>query len=101
QLFDKNREPGLGGQLADLSLLFTDIEGFTSLAERLSPDELSKRLGDYLEVMTNAVASTSGTIDKYIGDAVMAFWNAPAKVDRHAERACEAVLACKEATRAL
>jgi adenylate cyclase len=100
-LYEKNQEPELGGELREVSLMFTDIEGFTTLSERLPPDELSRRLGDYLEAMTTAVAGTSGTIDKYIGDAVMAFWNAPAKVERHAERACEAVLACKDAARAL
>jgi adenylate cyclase len=82
-------------------LMFTDIEGFTTLAEHLPPDALARHLGDYLEAMTSSVEATSGTIDKYIGDAVMAFWNAPTAVARHAERACEAVLACQAATRAL
>jgi adenylate cyclase len=97
RLYESNEEPALGGELCVVSLLFTDMEGFTSLSERLTPDELARRLGAYLEVMTEAIERTSGTIDKYIGDAVMAFWNAPAKVERDAEKACEAVLACQRA----
>lgn len=97
RLYERDEEPALGGDLCEVSLLFTDMEGFTSLSERLSPDELARRLGAYLEVMTEAIERTSGTIDKYIGDAVMAFWNAPTKVQRDAERACEAVLACQRA----
>lgn len=98
RLYESNEEPVLGGELCEVSLLFTDMEGFTSLSERLSPDELARRLGAYLQAMTEAIERASGTIDKYVGDAIMAFWNAPAKVDRHAERACEAVLACRRAT---
>jgi adenylate cyclase len=101
RLYERNEEPQLGGELRTVSLMFTDIEGFTTLSERLPPDQLARHLGDYLEAMTSAVEATSGTIDKYIGDAVMAFWNAPLAVEAHAERACEAVLACKEATAAL
>ena len=101
RLYERNEEPRLGGELRTVSLMFTDIEGFTTLAEQLPPDELARRLGDYLEAMTSSVEAADGTIDKYIGDAVMAFWNAPLAVAQHAERACEAVLACKEATSAL
>jgi adenylate cyclase len=101
RLYDANEEPLLGGELADIALLFTDIEGFTTLSEKLAPDQLAGRLGDYLEAMTTAIARTSGTIDKYIGDAVMAFWNAPTPVPGFAARACEAVLECKRATAAL
>jgi adenylate cyclase len=101
QLYATNREPELGGELVELSILFTDIEGFTTLAERLAPDELARALGRYLETMTRAVHSTGGTIDKFIGDAVMAFWNAPVAQADHARRACGAVLACRKATAAL
>jgi adenylate cyclase len=101
RLYEANEEPMLGGELADVALLFTDIEGFTTLSEKLPPDELARRLGDYLEAMTTAIARTSGTIDKYIGDAVMAFWNAPTPVPAFATRACEAVLECKQATATL
>ncbi len=98
RLYERNEEPQLGGELRSLSLMFTDIEGFTSLAEHLPPDQLASHLGDYLEAVTSAVEAASGTIDKYIGDAVMAFWNAPTDLADHAKHACAAVLACKEST---
>jgi adenylate cyclase len=101
QLYESNREPELGGDLVEISMMFTDIEGFTTLAERLAPDALAKALGAYLEAMTRAVTSTGGTVDKFIGDAVMAFWNAPTPRPDHARRACRAVLACMGATREL
>jgi adenylate cyclase len=101
ELYAANREPELGGELVDLSLMFTDIEGFTSLSERLAPDALAVALGAYLEAMTSGVRSVDGTVDKFIGDAVIAFWNAPRRLPDHALRACRAVLACMKATRAL
>jgi adenylate cyclase len=101
RLFDENREPTLGGEPVELSLLFTDIEGFTTLAEKLPPDRLAERLGDYLDAMTVAVQATGGTIDKFIGDAVMAFWNAPVPVADHAKQLCRATLDAMEATRKL
>jgi adenylate cyclase len=101
QLYAENTEPALGGELLDVSILFTDIEGFTTLAETLPVDDLARHLGRYLEVMTEAIEATRGTIDKYIGDAVMAIWNAPGRVPNHASAACAAALACAEATEAL
>ncbi|HEX3594215.1 MAG TPA: adenylate/guanylate cyclase domain-containing protein [Polyangiaceae bacterium] len=97
RLYESNEEPALGGELSELSLLFSDIEGFTSLSEKLTPDALAAKLGLYLEAMTTAIEATGGTIDKYIGDAVMAFWNAPQPTPAHAKRACEAVVSCKAA----
>lgn len=101
RLYERNEEPTLGGEPVELSLLFTDIEGFTTLSEKLAPDALAARLGDYLDAMTVAIQSTDGTIDKFIGDAVMAFWNAPAPVPDHARRMCRAVLDAMSATRQL
>jgi adenylate cyclase len=96
-LYEKNRDPELGGEPRELTLLFSDIQGFTSLAERLEPGELAQRLGQYLEVMTRTLERHGATIDKYIGDAVMAFWNAPDPMQDHAARACRAVLDCRRA----
>jgi adenylate cyclase len=101
RLYESNEEPELGGEMLDVALMFTDIEGFTTLAEKLPPDELAKRLGDYLSAMTTAIEATGGTIDKYIGDAVMAIWNAPTRVPDYGAHACRAVLACMKATDAL
>jgi adenylate cyclase len=101
RLYADNAEPALGGEPCDVSILFTDIEGFTTLAERLPVDELALHLGAYLEAMTRAIEATGGTTDKYIGDAVMAVWNAPSPVADHPAAACAAALACEEATTAL
>jgi adenylate cyclase len=100
-LYESNREPELGGELSEITLMFSDIEGFTSLSERMAPDALAKALGRYLEAMTAGVRSTDGTVDKFIGDSVMAFWNAPTHCADHARRACRAVLACMRRTRDL
>jgi adenylate cyclase len=98
ELYKANREPALGGELRELSILFTDLEGFTSLAEHLPPDKLARALGLYFEAMTEAVRGCGGTIDKFIGDSVMALWNAPTRHADHAQRACDAIRACREAT---
>jgi adenylate cyclase len=95
-LYRTGREPVLGGEIADVTLLFTDIKDFTALSERLSPNELARVLGQYLEVMTAAIHSAQGTIDKYIGDAIMAVWNTPTPCADHAQHACAAALACRE-----
>ncbi len=97
-LYASGREPAPGGELRDLTMMFTDIKDFTGLAEGLSPDELARRLGLYLAAMTGAVHEARGTVDKYIGDAVMALWNAPTPVPDHAAWACRAALACRRAT---
>jgi adenylate cyclase len=98
QLYRARREPTLGGELRDVSLMFTDIQDFTALSERLSPDALAAALGRYFAVMTAAIHAAGGTVDKYIGDAVMALWNAPEVQRDHAILACSAALACLEAT---
>jgi adenylate cyclase len=100
-LYSSNREPTLGAELREMSILFTDIRGFTTIAEALGADVLAPALGRYLEVMIAGVHGTGGTIDKLIGDGIMAFWNAPARHPDHARRACAAILACLEATEAL
>jgi adenylate cyclase len=100
-LYRTGREPVLGGEMLDVTLMFTDIKDFTTLSEQLSPNELARVLGQYLDVMTAAIHSTHGTIDKYIGDAIMAVWNTPTPCPEHPRRACEAALACQEAERRL
>jgi adenylate cyclase len=100
-LYQTGREPMLGGELATITMMFTDIEGFTTLSERLSANELARVLGRYLDVMTRTIHGRSGTIDKYIGDAVMAVWNTPSPCADHARKACEAALDCVAATEAL
>ncbi|GMV80325.1 MAG: hypothetical protein AMXMBFR7_15090 [Planctomycetota bacterium] len=101
QLYRSGREPELGGELRELSILFTDIKDFTQCSERLAPDELARYLGLYLETMTAAVHAQRGAVDKFIGDAVMALWNAPEAVADHAAAACAAALDALARTQAL
>ncbi|HXZ34889.1 MAG TPA: CHASE2 domain-containing protein [Thermodesulfobacteriota bacterium] len=78
----------LGGEKKDLTVLFSDIRGFTSISERMTPDGLVKFLNEYLTKMTDVVFKYDGLLDKYIGDAVMAVWGAPLDQPDHARRAC-------------
>jgi adenylate cyclase len=85
----------LGGRTKQLTVLFSDLAGFTTLSESMTPDALVKLLGGYFDAMTRVISARQGTIDKFIGDAIMAFWNAPGDVADHAVLACEAALACQ------
>ncbi len=87
-----------GGRQQMLSVLFTDVVGFTGLSEQLG-DRIVPLLSEYLEIASTAVSHHHGTIDKFIGDAVMAFWGAPAPNDRHAIDACAAALECQQRLR--
>ena len=82
----------LGGERKELSVLFSDIRGFTTLSEHMSPEQLVAFINQYLTPMTNIVFANGGTLDKYIGDAIMAFWGAPVNQPDHALRACRAAL---------
>jgi adenylate cyclase len=85
-------EIAMGGQERELSVLFSDIAGFTTISEAHKPAEVVALLNEYLTEMTREVFATQGTLDKYIGDAVMAVWGAPLPHKDHAERACRAAL---------
>ena len=87
-----------GGSNREITILFADIAGFTGLSERLG-DKIVPLLGSYLDLMSNTVSDHRGTVDKFIGDAVMAFWGAPAENAEHAFAACRAALACERALR--
>jgi adenylate cyclase len=78
----------LGGEKKDLTVLFSDIRGFTSISENMTPEGLVKLLNEYLTSMTDMVFKHDGLLDKYIGDAVMAVWGAPLDQPDHAKRAC-------------
>lgn len=87
----------LGGAKKEVSVFFSDVRGFTTISEKLGPEELVQLLNEYLSVMTELIIDYRGTIDKYMGDAIMAFWGAPAKNDEHAYYACVAAIAQIEA----
>ncbi|MCC6608615.1 MAG: adenylate/guanylate cyclase domain-containing protein [Burkholderiales bacterium] len=82
----------LGGERRRITVLFSDIEGFSSLSERLTAEDVGAMLNEYLDRMLGCIKRTGGTLDKFIGDAVMAEWNAPIAQPDHAARACEAAL---------
>lgn len=86
----------LGGEKKELSILFSDIAGFSTFSEKMQPDELVTLINEYLSAMTDVVLKNKGTLDKYIGDAVMAFWGAPLPLEDHADRACKSALEMME-----
>jgi adenylate cyclase len=85
----------LGGERRELSILFSDLAGFTSLSEGLDPEELTALLNEYLSEMSDFILAEGGTLDKYEGDAIIAFWNAPLNQPEHALAACRAALKCQ------
>ncbi len=85
----------LGGTLRTLSIFFSDLESFTSISEKLKPDDLAKFLNEYLTAMTDIIIEEGGTVDKYEGDAIIAFWNAPLDEPDHALKCVRAALRCQ------
>ena len=92
KLVTMGNEAKLGGDKRELSIFFSDIRDFTAISEKLHPDKLSYSLEKYLALISGLIEKHTGTVDKYIGDAVMAFWGAPIEVNDHAMSACEAAL---------
>jgi class 3 adenylate cyclase len=85
----------LGGERKTLTILFADIGGFTHLSETLQPEEVVVRLNEYFHGMNDAIMEHNGTIDKFQGDSVIAFWGAPIAQENHALLACQAALKCR------
>jgi len=85
-----------GGELCPATIMFTDIKDFSTISERRDPIGLVRHLNEYLEILSSSVAVHRGTVDKYIGDSVMAFWNATIRLERHAREACAAALDCRK-----
>lgn len=86
----------LGGERRMLSIFFSDLEGFTGISEGLEPEALTALLNEYLSAMTDIIHEEGGTIDKYEGDAIIAFWNAPLTQPDHARRCVRAALRCQD-----
>ena len=82
----------LGGEKRNITIFFSDIRGFTSISEKLVPEELVHLLNEYLTEMTSIIITNDGLVDKYMGDAIMAFWGAPLEQPNHAEMACSSSL---------
>ncbi len=101
QLINSDQTLTLGGHSRFLTIFFSDLEAFSTLSEEVPSHELMTRLSAYLQLVTNSVNEELGTIDKFIGDGVMAFWGAPALLDDHAWRACVAALRIDRGMKAL
>ena len=97
RVIDNSISTKLGGVKQEITLVFTDVRGFTTIAESADPDVLLLQTSRYFAVLTEAFLAEGGTVDKFIGDAVMVFWNAPNLQSDHVARACRAVLAAKAA----
>ena len=96
QLIAHPERMSLGGELRELTIFFSDLQSFTSISEGLGPQELTTFLNTYLTAMTDIILEEGGTVDKYEGDAIIAFWNAPLDQPDHAARAVRTALRCQQ-----
>ncbi len=96
ELIQMKKEAVLGSEKKEISIFFSDIKDFTTMSEGLRPEQLAEMMGIYFEGMTGTLQAHHATVDKYIGDAIMAFWGAPRPEENHALLACKAALACQE-----
>jgi adenylate cyclase len=101
QLINKNITADLGGEQQELTVFFSDITKFTSIVEKMDPERVVQDLCVYFESISKTILENKGTIDKYIGDAVMAFWGAPVPMEDHAEKACQTAIVVQDKLRNL
>ncbi|MEW5772863.1 MAG: adenylate/guanylate cyclase domain-containing protein [Thermodesulfobacteriota bacterium] len=101
QFVSSGKDPVLGGERREITLLFTDVENFTPISENLAPEDLMTCMSEYFQAVGASILETGGTIDKFIGDAIMAFWNAPIESEDHVELACAAALRLSRASEGL
>ncbi len=99
ELISLNKEAILEGERRSMTIYFSDIAGFTSISEKLSPEELVEQLSQYLGSASKIITDHHGTLDKYIGDAIMAFWGAPTPMEDHALQACLSAIEHKRVLR--
>jgi len=101
EMVENGQEVSIGGESRELTVLFSDVRGFTTISEGLNPHDLTTLMNVFLSAMTKVIHENRGTIDKYMGDAIMAFWGAPIADPDHARHAVEAALAMDRAMPAL
>jgi len=92
QIYDSPESLSLQGQEKEVTVMFSDVRGFTTMSEKLTPTQVTDLLHDYLTPMTRVITQNLGTLDKFIGDAIMAFWNAPLDVPEHQKKAVSSAL---------
>ena len=101
QLIKTGQEVEIGGESKALTIFFSDIANFTTISETLPAEDLMLHLSEYLDQLSHIIMHNHGTIDKYIGDAIMAFWGAPEPLPNHAFLACRAALRCQQTLQTL
>jgi adenylate cyclase len=92
QMLEHPEDMQLGGVRQELTVLFSDVRGFTTISESLTPEKLCELMNDYFTPMTSLILRSGGVLDKYIGDAIMAFWGAPVPLPQHADTAAQVAL---------
>ncbi|HEY4255399.1 MAG TPA: adenylate/guanylate cyclase domain-containing protein [Chlamydiales bacterium] len=92
QLIEEGKEIAIGGEKKEITILFSDVTGFTGIAESYSTEKVMEALSQYFAILSKIFLQSEGTIDKYLGDGMMVFWNAPVSVADHAMKACRAAL---------
>jgi len=92
QIYDSPESLSLQGQEKEVTVMFSDVRSFTTMSEKLTPTQVTDLLHDYLTPMTRVITENMGTLDKFIGDAIMAFWNAPLDVPEHQKKAVSSAL---------
>ncbi|MCK9376788.1 MAG: hypothetical protein M0P73_11625 [Syntrophobacterales bacterium] len=95
ELVRKGEVARIGGRMETLTVLFTDIAGFTKIAESMTPEALTNHMAEYFQAMIDTLHQSAATVDKIVGDAIVAFWGAPAPVAEPADKAIQAVLECQ------
>lgn len=101
QLIKSGNVQGLGGERRELSIMFSDVGNFTDMSEKMSPEDLMLKTSHYFQELGEIILENQGSIDKFIGDAIMAFWNAPLDDANHVANACRTVLLCQQRSKAL
>jgi len=96
QIVASGDEPRLGGERRPLTVFFSDVKDFTTLSEQVAPERLMEFTSEYLEGLVTLILEHRGTVDKFVGDQVMAYWNAPTPNPDHAADGCRAILACRD-----
>ncbi|MEX1115879.1 MAG: adenylate/guanylate cyclase domain-containing protein [Akkermansiaceae bacterium] len=99
ELMALGQEARLSAEKREITVFFSDMVDFTTLAEKTTPERLVEHLAPYFDGMTRSIIENQGTVDKYIGDSIMAFWGAPRPMVNHATLACRAALQCRDHSR--
>lgn len=96
ELLKRGEIAKIGGKTETLTILFTDIQGFTAIVEKMPPEKITRQMAEYFEAMLDLLQSQHATIDKFVGDAIVAFWGAPNPDPYHAQHAVHAILSCSQ-----